>query len=410
MPIVLAACSERANVPEPLVTRQSSQCFPQSINRDLDLLFVIDNSPSMADLQDRIDAQLDGFMQALADLRYGFPDAHIGVVSADLGTGTRSVPGCTTDGDAGRFQSTARGECEPPDGTFIEATSADGELFGNVPDADGNGALEVADVQAAFRCIARLGASGCGYEQPLEAARRALSCTEEGQCTNPGFLRESALLMIVFITDEDDCSAADDAAFDSTAPTEGGCRCFELGVECDATGCAPNEDSPYLHPVRRYYDFFSYLKPRGLVLLATVSGPWEEGATVETITDGTGNCALVPSCAGPAGDGAFPAVRIAHLVRLFEDDGTVLSDEDSAGLCGDDFPGALRRIGEDAGEWTIKCIGEPLIAVSGAPIVHPDEAVCVATEYNDDVPRELPRCVFESEPPVACGPLLESPG
>jgi hypothetical protein len=209
----------------------------------------------------------------------------------------------------------------------------------------------------------------------------------------------------VFITDEDDCSASDDAAFDSTAPPEGGCRCFEMGVTCDAGGCFPNEASPYVHPVERYYEFFSSLKPPGQLFVAAVSAPLPEDGIVETTIDGQGNCALVPTCT-PAGasDGAYPTVRIADLVRRFDDNGVVLADEEPPGICGTDFHGALRRLGE---RWGVDlapiCLREPPVSAdSGAPIVHPDEAVCVGTEYNPGVSRDLPRCVFEEAAPVAC--------
>ena len=73
------------------------------------------------------------------------------------------------------------------------------------------------------RLPASLTATGCGYEQPLEAALKALWPATDtsveflygeghGAGTNAGFLRDDSLLIVVVITDEDDCSAEESAA------------------------------------------------------------------------------------------------------------------------------------------------------------------------------------------------------
>ncbi|HVK74820.1 MAG TPA: hypothetical protein VM734_15935 [Kofleriaceae bacterium] len=52
-----------------------------------------------------------------------------------------------------------------------------------------------------FACAANVGINGPGLEMQLRAAELAIQPT-----TNPGFLRDDALLGIVILTDEDDCS------------------------------------------------------------------------------------------------------------------------------------------------------------------------------------------------------------
>jgi hypothetical protein len=52
-----------------------------------------------------------------------------------------------------------------------------------------------------FSCAARVGTGGPAIEMPLRSAELAVQ-----EAVNPGFLREDALLGIVLITDEDDCS------------------------------------------------------------------------------------------------------------------------------------------------------------------------------------------------------------
>jgi len=110
-------------------------------------------------------------------------------------------------------------------------------------------------VKTAFQCIAKLGTQGCGYEHSLESARRALDPQSN---INPGFLRDDAFLAIVFITDEDDCSARNPQLFDPTqaALTDPlgpltSFRCFEFGITCDINdrnkmgprhNCVPAQD------------------------------------------------------------------------------------------------------------------------------------------------------------------------
>jgi len=376
----------------------------------MDLLLVIDNSPSMAGEAQRLGAQLDGLLEALADLHYGFPDARIGVISTDLGTGSVQVPGCSASGDDGFLLNLPRGSCEAPLGPYIDVTYWDGVLRANLPAADADGAVSLSDIQAALRCIGVLGSNGCAYEQPLEAARRALTCTED-ECRNPDFLRPQALLAVVFVTDEDDCSAKTDAAFEADVATEGGCRCFDLGVVCTADGCEPAEDGDYLHSVQGYSDFFGTVRPENRLILGAVTGPFEPGGTVETTTDPGGDCVLVPSCTRGA-EGASPAVRIGDLVRRFGENGLVLADhDDGAGICGDGLPTVLRRLREFGFDRRGECMGEPLLDPStGALLEDPLTAACVVTEVSGDQQRDLPRCAFEGAPPVTCPDYQESPG
>jgi len=103
----------------------------------------------------------------------------------------------------------AGGRCEPvgfcPPETCDCPTSLDPVIkFG--PDEDG-GALDIEALQHHFRCVALLGTDGSSYEKGLEAAERALTppLTADGG-PNADFLREDAYLVVVFLSDENDCS------------------------------------------------------------------------------------------------------------------------------------------------------------------------------------------------------------
>jgi hypothetical protein len=55
-----------------------------------------------------------------------------------------------------------------------------------------------------FQCLAKVGTDGDGSERPMEAMISSVSALNDpGQC-NDGFLRNDALLVVTFITDEED--------------------------------------------------------------------------------------------------------------------------------------------------------------------------------------------------------------
>ncbi len=164
--------------------------------------------------------------------------------------------------------------------------------------------------------------------------RRALDGSVPG---NQGFLRPDARLAIVFVTDEDDCSARSDAPefFDLARADIGGRsdhRCFTHGVVCDGSApegegafesCVPAEGSPYLDDVSGYVDFLLSLKkyPRD-ILVAGIVGENAEPIVVGAHPDVAGDFQVKQSCfAGPDDqEGAFPPVRLRAFFEAFEAD------------------------------------------------------------------------------------------
>src|SRR5262245_58212135 len=59
---------------------------PAHANRDVDMLFVVDDSPSTLDKQQNLKAAFPAFIAELELLEGGLPNIHIGVVTPDLGT------------------------------------------------------------------------------------------------------------------------------------------------------------------------------------------------------------------------------------------------------------------------------------------------------------------------------------
>ena len=81
-----------------------SSDFTKPNAHEVDLLFVIDNSMSMAPEQNLLNEQFGVLMQELRVLGYRLPDMHIGVTSTDLGMDPYVVEGCNIlGGDQGRL-------------------------------------------------------------------------------------------------------------------------------------------------------------------------------------------------------------------------------------------------------------------------------------------------------------------
>ncbi len=191
--VLLAACTDDPGPSGPQVTsRVERHQYPVMQSMQLDLLFVIDSSPSMAAHHTRLDAALPGIMTALQALPTGLPDLHLGVVTADLGGA-----GCATAGDDGAMGMYLTDE---PVGIGERARNYQGTL------AD------------AFSAYARVGTAGCATQKPLAAMRRALE-----NPANAGFRRSDAYLAIVIVTANDDASEgtlADYVTFAKTQSTD----------------------------------------------------------------------------------------------------------------------------------------------------------------------------------------------
>ena len=176
--------------------------YQQYLNRNVDILFLIDDSSSMGLVQNKLLQDFATFANTLQTLEGGMPDVHIGVISSDMGAGDGTVAGCdSTGGKKGILQYTARGTCTA---TKLNAGARYISNIGGV--ANYTGALE--DV---FRCIGALGESGCGFEHQFAAILRALGADDQpAPAENQGFLRADANLAIVMLTNEDDCSVTRD--------------------------------------------------------------------------------------------------------------------------------------------------------------------------------------------------------
>lgn len=168
--------------------------------KKVDLLFVIDNSGSMADEQLNLAASVPGFIAAMQQELAETEGYNIGVITTDLyifdvSCGPLSIGNLVTR-TGGEFSSNQ--QCDPYSSGLRFMTEND-------------------NLDNKFNCAARVGVSGDGDERPIEALLTALRppLTDAGGC-NEGFLREDALLVVVLITDEEDDHESELTACDST--------------------------------------------------------------------------------------------------------------------------------------------------------------------------------------------------
>lgn len=362
--------------------------------RQVDVLFVVDNSATMANEQATLQGQFSVLIEAFEAMMGDLPSLHVGVVSTDLGTGTYTTIrlceevggdrgilgkeggtnlGQTCIGPGQRYiadlepaqcniQKDPNGQCLGDDCTVsnCELVQQGTEVLDLVADANGcprcrNYGGELADT---FGCLASLGTEGCGFEQHLEAMYRAVDRFTTPE--NGGFLRDDAYLVVVIVTDEDDCSASDpdtifnpDPALNDINSSVGflhSFRCFEFGISCDQSGrepgprtnCAPREDAQsLLHPVSRYTAALEALKDPEKLVVASIAGPFERDVTVRL--DSQNRPEVEPTCTDTAAEGAVPGVRLKAFTGHFNDE-TAMNDWAYTSICRTEYTSALQGI------------------------------------------------------------------
>jgi len=337
-------------------------------NRDVDVLFLVDDSSSMRLTQTNLVQSFPAFVTALKAAQSGMPNLHLAIVSSDMGAGDGSVASCnSTNGKNGIFQYVPRGTC-----------TASGLNAGATFISDSGGVKNyTGTLESVFGCIAPLGEMGCGFEHQFAAITRALGVDGRGAAPaeNQGFLRPGADLAIVLVTNEDDCSASlgdgpngEIPLYDTTANTNmasqlgppANFRCNEFGHLCriddispavhpgrfapDANVsamvsyafCTSNDTEQYLLPVVATANRLKSLKTDpNKVIVAAITGPaapytvtWKAPSTNDN------SCGVADSCPWPviahsctAADTSFadPAVRITQLANQFGSNGIVAS-------------------------------------------------------------------------------------
>jgi len=154
--------------------------------KKMDLVFVVDNSGSMREEQKNLATNFPQFIKVLNEYKTksgGELDYRVAITSSD------------DEKDKGKFQATRAAEA--PGGCSA------GPARPWLERVDG-------DVPGFFSCRAQIGVDGSGTERPLESALLSVTARitdNTNTAAGSSFLREDALLAMVFITDEDEGSA-----------------------------------------------------------------------------------------------------------------------------------------------------------------------------------------------------------
>jgi len=310
--LVVLGCHAGPVAPPPQVTCEvDTSCggvpiVPQIPPDKVDLLFVLDDAPSMSVKLASLKAAIPSFVAAL-DARLSY---HFGVITADLGAGPQTL-----------------------------------DAFGCHPGGDG-AKMRITDDPDALAALVDVPTTGCEFRQPLEAAYRAL---HEQIPENAGFLRSEALLAVVFVSDADDCSAPPATDLFDPAATQYGTldrfRCTQFGIACNGmpvpatavselTGCTPqaSADGGKLIDVDKYTNFFAKpaaqggvkVDPQNIVLLGITAPSDPVGVSITSPCAGDASVAMCPtlnrSCVSVsdarfAGDPAVRLDAVVHAVR-----------------------------------------------------------------------------------------------
>ncbi len=471
---VLAACLDHPLKPVDYSTQGvGSGGLPLSINKDVDILFVIDNSGSMAEEQATL---ARNFERLIAELEAEDVDANyrIAVTTTDNGhvsycgdTGPeggrlqlQSCLGRTAEfqsiddsGPIDRYEQACASICEHPELHTLATTTADDREAKQRPwierGSQGTNLPEGITPASAFECFGPQGIAGCGFESPLESMRLALKRAATPSETNFGFLRPGALLSIVFVTDEEDCSARNDPEFATVWEADGNHVfwseqndgagtptsevCWFAGVQCtggpgqydechpanlgiDGEAAAP-EDS-VLYDVQQYIEYLGKIEeakrqinPSAEVLVAVLGGVpdnYAGGGAELVYADGVGANAdfqrrhgIGPGCETTEGEAA-PPVRLRAFAEAF-----ALTDEpidrNLYSVCAADYTPALQQIADVIGRQLRpacmpSCVGDTDPVTAGL-----NPSCTLTEEYSDADGRPLSGAV------LPCGGTPDEP-
>jgi hypothetical protein len=296
-----------------------SALIPPIENKDIDILFVVDNSPSMyANLVQVADKAKEALFDVIDAAVDDAPNLHVGAITSNMGTmGVVTDPNCIA-GDDGRLvigDPDVADDCAQIVGDFISDVEGVTNYTGTLEEA--------------FGCLVQVGAGGCGFEHHLAALERSLV-----NPLNDGFLRPEAILVAIVLADEDDCSAYNADFFGPESPALGhldSYRCFRHGMVCnepldvpgDKTGCVPDDASAYIKPLGPIADALVTAKGGDAtkVLVATIAGPPEPIAVGEYMPTGQTEpwLDLAETCVStvPMGGIADPAIRLQTFLDYF---------------------------------------------------------------------------------------------
>lgn len=367
-----------------------------TVQRGADILFVIDNSGSMGREQGVLAQNFSAFIDVLEREDVG-ASYRIGVTTTDAG-GTLRATSCRGRIDEFQFGWERDGVYMTidarQDGCLDPCAHDTIELVATLTDADptprvrpwlekSDGRTNLPDgmtMAEAFECIGPQGINGYGLEAPLESMLSVVQRT--GPAT--GFIRDHALLAVILVTDEADCSmepAMDlqlrgpegQALWSDPERTTSGV-CWNAGVTCeggpgvyaackavdkDLQGQPAAPEEAVLFPVSRYieglYDVGAEKEARGgngQVLVAALAGVPLDYPQTGTITYQDSDIpafnreyGIGPGCGrGTETIGNPPGIPPVRMLDFAEPFAPTDAGRNVFSICDDDYAIALEQI------------------------------------------------------------------
>jgi len=372
-----------------------------TVNHDVDVLFVVDDTSSMDAEQAKLAAAFEAFLEVLerpevrANYRIAFTTTDDGNPACQGTTpelGALRLESCRSRPEAFGEGQACASSC--PEGvteietlpTTIDDGTAQAKPRPWIESSEGRTNLpEGLSPLQALQCASPQGLDGCGFESPLESMWKALERVLTQDDPAYGFVRSHSILSVVHVTDGTDCSLNPqwEAIFlpdanrvfwsdpEAEAPTTA--VCWNAGVACEGTspyeGChsidldiegyelsdRDADERAVLYPLDRYVDQVQELEnnkqiitPEQQVILSIIAGVASDGSV--TYADAVDPQLQLDFGIGPGCDGAdgpaMPPVRLLELADAFQvgDRPNVFS------ACDDDYSPALVAIAEGIAE------------------------------------------------------------
>lgn len=225
----------------------------------VDFLFIIDNSVSMSDQQAALIASFPGFMNAI-ETTLDADDYHIMVADTDDATrctpsncqsGAMSADTLCDEANGYACQSNLFDTCDNTIGAGVVHPAGDGATNAPCTLFGGNRYIinGEPDLVGTFSCMAQVGLAGHPSERPMDSLVAAMSpdLNGPGGC-NDGFLRDDAILVVTFISDDPNYEDAGDAQswYDAVVAAKGGNAdaVVVLGLTPNFDGCQDGKGPP----------------------------------------------------------------------------------------------------------------------------------------------------------------------
>lgn len=407
--------------------------------KDVDILFVIDNSASMAQAQVKLNQGIGALFERLE-----LAGANYRIAFTTTDNGNPWCPAGATTPEAGNFVLSSckdriddfvfnNGEIDARDLACNEQClllNEDLEILPTTTDLSDTAAprrwLELSegvsnlptttDLVEAFRCFAPQGINGCGFESQLESMYLALIRSQNADEQDYGFLRPDALLAIVLLTDEADCSYNKSWAeifeqdgnkefwSDPAAAFPTSAVCWNAGVTCSGDpsnydGCEPidkdvsgvegvSDDAAVLYPLSRYIGLLEGMEVQKqeldadnellVTVIAGVEGAGEDWSVTYADTSDTDYqlaFGIGPGCTSADDQSAVPPVRMRALAEAMDPAGLY-------SICDADYSATLADLGDR-------------ITAQFGPVCY---SKCVA-DADLSTPQLEPNCTLEEDPP-----------